>query len=740
MSRQYACALVAVIALVVPATADAQTFKVATWNVRGAQGVDDFPSNDPTLVQGSDCTTNAWGGTMGPAGEGLLPATGLLPQLLRQTIRDDPKVIALVVNEAWNCGRPTSIVQVLNDNGGNWKVAKSPVSSTGAVGGTGILARYGFPPGITTLAMKSLGKNAAGTEEKWIVHIPVCLNSGCTQQVDVFGSHWWGAGGATTAQTTLDFMTVRAGGKPHVTLGDWNQALDKLPNQPSYCAGALEPHELDTLTNAGYIDGWRQLHPTLPGYSGMLNDRDCGEPDGSPYKRIDYGFSLGLTPVSATMFGIPAFSTDAASDHAGLVFEYQIPGASDNPPVVSISSPPDGALVWSNVSVSVSATDDVGLDRVDLKRDGAIIHTWFSPFTLPLTYSWDSTTVGDGTHTLEAVARDTAGQTRSNLHQVTVDNIPPSATGFWTGLVNAIENGTTLQKTQGCSSCFDGGAYSVNTITSGDGAAGFTAPALTRLYAGLGTDRTTSTDPTKINFAFSLWPDGGWEVRELGSYKREGTYVAGDVFKVAIESGSVKYYKNSALVYTSLTPATYPLGLDASIAPVNATISAPSLTGGGAGNGGAENVNWTNVLNATATSNTLEKISGCGSCADGGGISQQTIASGEGFIEFTPSVGHRFYAGLGKDRTSNTDGVNIDYAFTFWTTGTWDIRERGVYKFEGDYAAGDVFRVSVEGGVVKYYQNNVVVYMSATPPTYPLGFDTTMYTIGSKVSNAKIQP
>lgn len=49
----------------------------------------------------------------------------------------------------------------------------------------------------------------------------------------------------------------------------------------------------------------------------------------------------------------------------------------------------------------------------------------------------------------------------------------------------------------------------------------------------------------------------------------------------------------------------------------------------GQGGGSPENVVWTNVVNATATGNTLQKTSGCDGCPDAGATSQQTITSGE---------------------------------------------------------------------------------------------------------------
>lgn len=80
----------------------------------------------------------------------------------------------------------------------------------------------------------------------------------------------------------------------------------------------------------------------------------------------------------------------------------------------------------------------------------------------------------------------------------------------------------------------------------------------------------------------------------------------------------------------------------------------------------------------------------------------------------------------------------IDYAFSFWTDSTWDIREKDVYKTGGSYVSGDVFKIAIEAGVVKYYKNSTLVYTSAVAPTYPIGLDTTMNTVGSTVSAAKI--
>ena len=51
-----------------------------------------------------------------------------------------------------------------------------------------------------------------------------------------------------------------------------------------------------------------------------------------------------------------------------------------------------------------------------------------------------------------------------------------------------------------------------------------------------------------------------FEIREGGVYRTEGAFAATDVFKVAVEGTTVKYYRNGALVYTSKTPVSGKIG------------------------------------------------------------------------------------------------------------------------------------------------------------------------------------
>jgi hypothetical protein len=146
-------------------------------------------------------------------------------------------------------------------------------------------------------------------------------------------------------------------------------------------------------------------------------------------------------------------------------------------------------------------------------------------------------------------------------------------------------------------------------------------------------------------------------------------------------------------------------------------------------------VQWINVVNATPSGGTLVKTAGCSSCSDAGGTSAQFL-TGDGYVEFTPAIGTRFYAGLSSTATPNTDPALIEYAFSFWADGGWDVRERNQYRTEGRFAAGDFFRVALVNGSVTYYKNGVLVHSSRVRPLLPMALDTTLIGSGSAIKAA----
>src|SRR5207247_8084347 len=81
------------------------------------------------------------------------------------------------------------------------------------------------------------------------------------------------------------------------------------------------------------------------------------------------------------------------------------------------------------ITVSATAADNVGVDRVQIKLDD--VNLGPEDTVAPYRLSWNTATVGNGAHTITAVARDAAGNTASAAVTVTVSNdlTPPVLSG-----------------------------------------------------------------------------------------------------------------------------------------------------------------------------------------------------------------------------------------------------------------------------------------------------------------------
>lgn len=94
-------------------------------------------------------------------------------------------------------------------------------------------------------------------------------------------------------------------------------------------------------------------------------------------------------------------------------------GGDTTPPSVSLSSPTSGSTVSGVVNVAVSATDDVGVTKIEYALDGSLIAAFSPPVS---SSSWDSTGAQDGPHTLTVTAYDAAGNTAQASVSFTVRN------------------------------------------------------------------------------------------------------------------------------------------------------------------------------------------------------------------------------------------------------------------------------------------------------------------------------
>src|SRR5207244_961125 len=132
--------------------------------------------------------------------------------------------------------------------------------------------------------------------------------------------------------------------------------------------------------------------------------------------------SWNTTTASDAVHTLTAVARDAAGNTATAAgFSVTVDHA---PPTVSITAPAAGAKVVGTVTVSASATDNVGVVGVQFKLDGANLGTEVT--VAPYSVSWNTATAA-GAHTLTAVARDAAGNaTTSPAVSVTNDTTPPT--------------------------------------------------------------------------------------------------------------------------------------------------------------------------------------------------------------------------------------------------------------------------------------------------------------------------
>jgi hypothetical protein len=104
-------------------------------------------------------------------------------------------------------------------------------------------------------------------------------------------------------------------------------------------------------------------------------------------------------------------------------------------PTVAITSPDDDAVVFGGIGISATASDNVGVVGVRFLFNGSNLGSEDTqpPYAIP----WNTATVGNGSYTLSARARDAAGNKRTSapiLVAVSNDGSPEQI-GRWTAPV-----------------------------------------------------------------------------------------------------------------------------------------------------------------------------------------------------------------------------------------------------------------------------------------------------------------
>jgi len=201
-------------------------------------------------------------------------------------------------------------------------------------------------------------------------------------------------------------FSLRNDGDPYCQIVRWNGALGDFTyvaaTSGSQCIIQDGDEVKATITNqtiTAYINGVPILQGTDPTYS-----------SGNP----GMGFFIeGATGVN----GDYGFTNFTASD--GLE------SPDNEPPMVVLTLPAAATVISNTVTISATATDNVAVVGVQFKVDGKNVGSEVT--SPPYAAIWDSTTVSNGTHTLQVVARDSSCNWTVASLGVTVNNPLPTA-------------------------------------------------------------------------------------------------------------------------------------------------------------------------------------------------------------------------------------------------------------------------------------------------------------------------
>jgi hypothetical protein len=405
--------------------------------------------------------------------------------------------------------------------------------------------------------------------------------------------------------------------------------------------------------------------------------------------------------------------------------------------------------------------------------------------------------------------------------------------------VNVAVSGNSVSKNYGNTSTVDAGASSVRTVVNNGYAEVTIAETNRGRYFGL-----SSTDPNinwnSIEFAYYFRSDGIVEIYQSGvsapGFGSSTAYVSGDVYRIAVDDGVVKYYRirsgTTTLLYISGITPTLPLRVDMSFQDLGGTLNNIKIANGSTTNftvnspitgaspsyqwtlngipdatgptyfnpalaasdqvrceinpdlvgclmttqpitlsarnfGGTfyinntptnvacaltvEQVQFTNKVGVTSTTNNLTKVQGGNGFYNAGATSLNQIFD-NGYAETTISETNtsRVFGISTNPTTRPVTGTSsaedrIQYGFRFEGNATVWIYERNALDngwthtgFYNNYAPGEVYRILVDNGVVRYYRNGTLLRSATLAPVTPLVVDVSLNSMNATLNNVVV--
>ncbi|WP_375768928.1 Ig-like domain-containing protein [Archangium gephyra] len=260
------------------------------------------------------------------------------------------------------------------------------------------------------------GRGPLGPE----AHAPNTLGASCTD----------GTAGTYHLDESLDALRVESVDGQVLTAGRQARIVATVWASAYYNSDRLYLYAASDAANPG----WTLLTSLVPPGSGRR----------TLTATYTLPFGVELQAVRATFrrssSSSSACSTGSYDDHDDLAFFVTHPEDLTTP-VATLTAPTAGSTLSGTATLSATATDDVGVQRVEF-LDGASLLG--SDTTAPYSLSWDTRTTPNGAHQLAARAYDFAGRvTTSALVEVTVANdLTPPTVSLLSPVAGATVSGT----------------------------------------------------------------------------------------------------------------------------------------------------------------------------------------------------------------------------------------------------------------------------------------------------------
>ena len=167
--------------------------------------------------------------------------------------------------------------------------------------------------------------------------------------------------------------------------------------------------------------------------NGVLQATDTSTP---------YLYSWNTATLAAGTYAISCKAYDAAGN-VGTSGNVSTTVVNDTiAPAVSLTAPVNNATVSGTVTITANASDNVGVVKVEFYQDGALLS---AGNVTPYSYTWNTSTVANGSHTLSTKAYDATGNVGQSANvTVTVNNSVSDTTAPTVSLAAPANNATVV--------------------------------------------------------------------------------------------------------------------------------------------------------------------------------------------------------------------------------------------------------------------------------------------------------